>query len=150
MNNSFERQFFIKNLYLSAGRTIRDYCFGKYRNAVNRQLLCRYIEEILPDSDCIPCCDKTGCRADVAFAHFIKMYKYTENLFVMEDDLSHSGRICAVYGQESRKFIYFDKNGINLDEFYYRLEDSDINTLKMAKEYFSRCGEYCQQNNDVI
>ena len=150
MNNSFEKQYFIKKLYLSAGITVRDYCFEKYRTAVSKNLLCRYVEKLVNDSDCIPLCDEIGCRENVAFSHFIKMYKYTENLFVIEDDLSCDDRICAVYGQTSQKFIYSDKNGITLDKFYYRQEDMKSGAMNISKEYFCQCGEYCQQNNDVI
>ena len=150
MNKGYNRQYYVKKLYLSAGRTVADYCFDRYKNAPDTSAVLRYIADISARQECIPCCDIFSRRNSIAFEYFIKMHKNTGNMFVYIDDLSAADRIMAVYTSESRKFIYSASHGSDMVRFYRWTDSADKEKIKLAWEYFCRCGEYCQSKDDVL
>ena len=147
---SYENMYYVKNLYMSAGRIQRDHIYSIYKKLVHQNKIIDFLTLKNTADSTIMLNDIFGGRAQFAFEYFFKMHKNTKNMFIIKDDLSALGRIIGVYCEKENIFMVCDSSGHNLEKFYYRTEEKHKSQLEIASDYFYRSGEYCQCNNDMI
>ena len=150
MYASYENMYYTKILYLTAGKIRNDYNYIAHKKLISYTALTIYIHDKITTNSYIGCYDTMGRRLTMVFKYFINLYKNTENMFIIQNDLYTCDLPLGVYCEKHKKFIASDSDGLSLQQFYFRTDNNAEKITKLAKEFFYKSGDYCQCNNDMV
>ena len=110
MNRTMEYLYYIKMVYLNAGRALMKENYSYYANLVNKQRVKSICENIYK-KDCdfyLSFRDTAGCAAQEIFCDAVNIYREKCNVFVILDCYGRDNSILGILAVEKAVFLFSD------------------------------------------
>ena len=158
MNRTMEYLYYIKMVYLNAGRALMKENYSYYANLVNKQRINLICENIYK-KDCdfyLSFRDTAGCAAQQIMRSVAGYYKDKSNIFIITDCYGCDDSIKGIFVADMDIYLFCDNEykfinteNISLHRCYYRQDMSRHSAKKlysMADSYFEK-SKYIAKNS---
>ncbi len=150
MNESVERAYFVKKLYIDAGRRLMNDNFQYYSGTVNpdkTEAVSQRLLKLACGGLCAALDDKAGCCEDRVMRMTARAFGGSDTVFLFMDD-GVDGKLMAVYAPGEKVFLFSDRHNahprllsVNLAGCYtlpHRRKYTPRQYVEMSRYYFEK------------